>query len=394
MRIVLVNGFFPPHTTGSAHFTEDEARQLARMGHDVLVLTAQYKDAPADEMVDGYRVVRLPQVTVAPGRIAFNYSFPVVSRPRNVRRIWMLLDEFRPDVIHQNSQFFDVTVWTTLYSRHRRIPRAITIHTAIVHDRRLQMAVLRFADRWFVRPITSLGSPYWVSVDKRIDEYVREVYRPPAHRHTFIPVCLEADRFGEGDGARIRQQWGLGDAPVILSFGHVIPLRNRIALVRALPRIRERLPEVKVLLVGEVYTRECLDLAEQLGVMDAIVVVGRVPHDEVRHYIAAADIEGHDLQGIGLGITTLEVMAAGVPVFAVVPPDNYPGVDLSQWPELMFVDRDDPAFIADVVVRLLADHDLRERVVKDQRRFVDDLFSMEAVGRRYAEVFAQLTARG
>ena len=39
MRILVVNSFFPPRTTGSAHFSLDVAREYVRNGHEVLVLT-------------------------------------------------------------------------------------------------------------------------------------------------------------------------------------------------------------------------------------------------------------------------------------------------------------------------------------------------------------------
>lgn len=176
------------------------------------------------------------------------------------------------------------------------------------------MKVIRFVDRTVVLPLNRWGRPMWIVVDKRIDEYVRDAYRPTDADIAFVPAAIEPDSFRGGDGSVVRQRHHLGDAPVIMSFGHVIPLRDHISLVRALPEIRRHLPDVKVLVVGHVYTDDFITLAKELGVDDCLVVVGRVEHDEVRHYVAAAGIrEGHDLSGWGLGITTMEVMAAGVP---------------------------------------------------------------------------------
>ena len=60
MRIALVNNFFLPRTSGSAHITADLARELAERGHSVLVVTSASGDEPQNELRDGYRVVRLP----------------------------------------------------------------------------------------------------------------------------------------------------------------------------------------------------------------------------------------------------------------------------------------------------------------------------------------------
>ena len=99
---------------------------------------------------------------------------------------------------------------------------------------------------------------------------------------------------------------------------------------------------MRVLVVGEVYYDEFLRLAEELGVAEHVVVTGRVPHAEVPDYLAAATVESHDLDGHGLGITTMEVMAARVPVFARVRRDVFPGIDLDQWPELQIVESAEP----------------------------------------------------
>lgn len=393
MRILLVNNFFWPRTTGSSHFSEGIAERYVAEGHEVLVVTTAYGDFPADETHLGYRIVRLPSFSLSPGRIAFNYSLPFAARPSNLRRMRRIFDDFRPDVVHQNGQFFDLTFISTWFAARRRIPRVITVHTALTHDRSLAAHVIRLGDRLVVKPLNRWGRPMWVVIDKRIDTYVREVYRPREDDIAFVPAAIEPDRFAGGDGASVRKRHGLGDAPVVMSFGHVIPLRDRISLVRALPIVRRSLPDVKVLVVGHVYTDDFITLARELGVDDCLVVVGRVEHDEVRDYAAAADCEGHDLSGWGLGITTMEVMAAGVPVFAVLPHDNYPGVDLGRWPDLELLPDDEPETVAASVLRLIGDSIRRDAVVAEQHRFVDDLFTMEAVGKRYLELIAERIAR-
>ncbi len=98
---------------------------------------------------------------------------------------------------------------------------------------------------------------------------------------------------GAGDSRRVRRQIGLTNEPIILSSGHVIPLRNRVPLVRALPRILEHVPEARVVVVGEVFDREFLKVAADLGVDDRVIPVGRVPHEDVPDWIAAATVEAH-----------------------------------------------------------------------------------------------------
>lgn len=59
MRILLINYEFPPLGGGAGNATQNIARELARVGHSVLVLTTWFSGFPEDERVDGYRVVRV-----------------------------------------------------------------------------------------------------------------------------------------------------------------------------------------------------------------------------------------------------------------------------------------------------------------------------------------------
>ena len=122
MRILVVNSFFPPRTTGSAHFSFDVAREYVRQGHDVWAVTTSMPGAPEREVLDGVNVVRLRARSVTPGNLAFNYALPFVVRPGVIRRLKQLFDEVRPEVVHQNGQFFDLTFFTTWVAWRRKVP--------------------------------------------------------------------------------------------------------------------------------------------------------------------------------------------------------------------------------------------------------------------------------
>ena len=103
MRIVVVNNFFPPRPGGSSHLAAALAQRYAAAGNEVLVLTAAYRDAPAEEERDGYRVVRLPAMPMPKLGLAIDFDMAfTLARPGNLRRVSRLLDRFKPDVIHQH----------------------------------------------------------------------------------------------------------------------------------------------------------------------------------------------------------------------------------------------------------------------------------------------------
>jgi glycosyltransferase involved in cell wall biosynthesis len=392
MRILVVNSFFPPRTTGSAHFSLDVAREYVRQGHDVWVVTTSVAGAPEREEIDGVQVVRLPAWSVTPGSLAFNYALPFAFRPGVMRRVKRLFDEFRPDVVHQNGQFFDLTFVTTWVAWRRRVPRVLTVHTPLMHTNRLLRTFISIVDRTALRALNAPGRPVVVGVDRYVCEMVQRRYHPKRGPVRFIPATLRVDQFSRGDGERVRQQLGLGDRPIILSFGHVIPIRSRVPLIQALPDIVEQFPGVRVVVVGEVHYDEFQRLAQELGVADHVIVTGRVPHIEVPDYLAAATVESHDLDGHGLGITTMEVMAARVPIFARVRRDVFPGIDLDEWPELQIVESAEPRAIADSICHMLGSASFRMHVADRQFEFVNRYFRAEVVARQYLDLFDELRA--
>jgi 1,2-diacylglycerol 3-alpha-glucosyltransferase len=326
-------------------------------------------------------------------RLAMNYDVSFTASPRNYRRLALTLNEFRPDVVHLHGQFFDLSWMAGLWARRRGVPAILTVHTALVHTNPVFAAALWLADMLLPKPLIATMRPQIVMIDRFMSGYIRRRYHPPEDRLVAIPVGIDPERFRGVKASHVREQFGLGERPVILSIGHVIPLRNRLALVRALPYLLEKKPDAVVLVVGTVYDEAFLHLADELGVRDSLIVTGGVPRGEVPAYVAAADVEGHDFQGYGLGTASLEVMAAQVPVVSVVRADNFPGFELRSWENIVIVPPDDPPALADAIIRLLEDQELAHRVGEGQHQLILERFSIEAVTAKYLELYERLLAR-
>jgi 1,2-diacylglycerol 3-alpha-glucosyltransferase len=392
VRIALVNNFFVPRPSGSVHLTEGLAKTLTERGHDVLVITAAHMDAPAEEIRDGYRVVRLPCWAPPKTRLSHNYDIPLTIGPRNFRRLFRILDDFGPDVVHQHGQFFDLTWMSAVWARRRQVPTVLTVHTALIHSDRAAGALLWLGDQILVRPLIAMGRPHIVLIDWFIDSYVRSRYHYPDDRLTHIVVGVDPERFVDRDRSAAREELGIGERAMILSVGHVIPfIRDRLPLIRALPHLVAQRPDVVVVVVGNVFDDSFLTLAAELGVSDNVISVGEVPKDDVPRYVAAADVEAHDFHNFGLGTASLEVMAAGIPVVSVVRADNFPGLELVSWENVVRVPEDDPLALAGAILTLLDDPELAARVGEGQRRFIVENFSIEAVTAKHEALYERVT---
>ena len=396
MRIVVVNNFYPPRVGGSAHLSDALARGYARAGHEVLVLTAAYQGAPEEEQLEpGLRIVRLPSASLPQTRLSVSFDLAFTLRPSLRRRIATLLDDFGPDVIHQHGQFFDLTWATGLYARRRGVPCLLSVHTRLENPKAHYHGVFRFLDRLLVKPILGRFRPRIVVMDVQMDEYIKGRYRGVYAGLDDIPVGVDPDRMVGGRGDEVRARHALGDAPLVVSLGHVIPLRDRVTLVEAMPAVLAAVPQARLVVVGHVYYDVFLRRARELGVDQAVLSVGAVDKVEVPDYLAAADVEAHDLQGYGMGTATLESMAAGVPVVVAVRADNFPGIDLTSGPDgpsCVLVPLDDSESLARSLVSLLRDPEARRRIGHSGRELVREHFAMDVVLGQHLRVLESLVA--
>jgi phosphatidylinositol alpha-1,6-mannosyltransferase len=139
-------------------------------------------------------------------------------------------------------------------------------------------------------------------------------------------------------------------------------------LMRAMPRIRERVPDARWVIVGDGPLRAELEaLARSSRVADAVEFVGAVSDAQRDDWLRRADLlvmpsrlPGAGAAGEGFGIVYLEAGAFGKPVVA----GNVGGAldSVLDGQTGLLVDPTDPAALAGAITRLLLDRELGERL--------------------------------
>ena len=392
MRIVVVNNFFPPRVGGSSHLSDALARGYAARAHEVLVVTAAYGEAPAQEQRDGIRIVRFPAAMLPETRFAVSFDLSFASRPSLPRDLARLLDDFRPDVIHQHGQFMDLTWATGAYARRRGIPVLLSVHTRLENPAALYRHAFRTLDATLVAPRLRRYRPRIVVMDAHMRDYITARYRGGYRELVPIPVGVDPVWVRGGDAAVGRELAGDGDAPILLSVGHVIPLRDRVGLVEALPAVLARHPDARLVVAGRVYYDVFLRRATELGVAYAVRPLGAVPKASIPHLLAAATLESHE-QGDGMGTATLEAMAAGVPIVGWGRLDNFPGVPLHDGGEVLLTDRGDVVGLAQRLLRVLDDPVEAQAMGARGRALIDAHFTLDRVLDAHLATFSELLGR-
>jgi glycogen synthase len=156
--------------------------------------------------------------------------------------------------------------------------------------------------------------------------------------------------WGGGDG--VRAELGIPEhAPVVGNLANFKAAKDHPTLLRAAARVRERLPEVRFLLIGQgPLEPEARRLAAELG-LDATVVFTGFRTDAHR-LLAALDVFTLSSTYEGLPIALIEAMALGRPA-VVTRVGGVPEV-LADGDQGLLVPPRDPAALADGLLRLLA----------------------------------------
>jgi glycosyltransferase involved in cell wall biosynthesis len=167
-------------------------------------------------------------------------------------------------------------------------------------------------------------------------------------RYAVVHNGVDLNRFRPaGDGARAEARARLGipaTAPLAVCVGRVTRQKGQDVLLAAWPDIRRRCPDARLALVGDGDLRPVLQALPSPGVTFAGAV------DDVRDWLAAADVVVLPSRWEGLSLTVLEAFAVGRGVVV----SDVPGLAEVVTPDVgARVAPDDADLLADAVARRL-----------------------------------------
>ena len=178
-----------------------------------------------------------------------------------------------------------------------------------------------------------------------------------ANRIKIFPNTFAPDMFSIGfKSPQLLNKHGLSpQTPVILTVCRLAEAdryKGYDQIIKAMPRILSEVPNARYLIVGKGPDRPRIEkLIAEVGVQDAVTLVGFVPDEELADYYNLCDLFAMPSKAEGFGIVYLEALACGKPVLA----GNKDGSrDALADGELgVLVDPDDVGEIAREVIRVI-----------------------------------------
>jgi glycosyltransferase involved in cell wall biosynthesis len=167
---------------------------------------------------------------------------------------------------------------------------------------------------WLARSVDS-----FISVSRYSAERFTRWSKVPMERAFILPNCVDLSQFHpQRRDMSLLARYGLQSSKVIMTTGRLAAqerYKGFDEVIDLMPRLLERFPTLKYLIVGDGRDRSRLKAkVGALGLEENVVFAGYIPESEkVAHY-NLADVYVMPSMGEGFGIVLIEAAACGVPV--------------------------------------------------------------------------------
>lgn len=296
MRILALNwrDIGDPLGGGAELHLHEILKGVVAAGHEVDLVVSAYPDAPAQEEIDGIRVLRRGHWTVA------NFVLPGVCR--------RLLRERRYDVLLEdiNKIPFYSPLWAGDVPVAAVVPHLFGA-TVFREANPLVAAYVWAAERLIPRVYRC--SLFEVISPSTRDDLIRRGVAPERIRTVYCGM----------DGARFKLDAPPtpDEPPLIVSWSRLRRYKSVDVAIRAFDRIRAELPGAKLLVMGKGPDEARLRrVVTRRGLDDAVTFTGHLPWDELVRVLHRARVFLNPSPKEGWGLTVIEANCCGLPVVA------------------------------------------------------------------------------
>ncbi|TAN32758.1 glycosyltransferase family 1 protein [Patescibacteria group bacterium] len=328
MKIAHVISTFPPRIGGMGKVCFEEAKELAKRGHDVTVFTLRYADTPSSVPPlrgGGINVVRM---------------WPVVRAGDAgwAPQLFWKLKNF--DIVHLHYPFYGGAHCVLLARLFRKQKYVLTYHMDArpagllkkffqkIYDFIFAKAILRNAEKMIVMDRKYFEASTNTTVGSIVPDSVRTVEPnagtlAPQPRRKVGDYGASVIEIAPGVDAEIYQPsggWPQGGhfgagKKTILFAANPMPLKRLDLLLKALRLMNE---DVSLLVVGGGYALEDYKkMAEELGIKNKVVFAGRCDSEQkMAEYYNSASCLAIPSQSESFSLSAIEAMACGCPVVA------------------------------------------------------------------------------
>ncbi|TDB81021.1 glycosyltransferase family 4 protein [Micromonospora sp. KC721] len=391
-RVLMLSWEYPPVLVGGlGRHVHALSVALAAAGHEVTVITRHADGAPLEEYADGVRILRAPEDpvtfplatnTLLAWTMAFNHTL--------TRTALRATETGTYDVIHAHDWLVAHTAITL--REHLDIPLVTTIHATEAgrHQGWLPDEMNR----------TIHGVEHWLTSESGriiacsgyMGQEVGALFGVDADRIDVVPNGVEPQRWRVPSSAvaSARARFA-GDGPLVTFAGRLVYEKGVQHLLAGLPRLRERHPGLRAVIVGDGPYRSALEAeVHRLGLGGMVSMPGFLGGTDLPAVMAASDCFAVPSIYEPFGMVALEGAAAGAPLavartggLAEIVEPGVTGVTFAP---------QDPDGLSEAVDALLSDRDRARLLARRARDMVREQYGWSAIAHRTAASYAAAIA--
>lgn len=293
LRVVMVAACPFPANHGSAASIREMSEALERLGHEVHVVTYPIRE---EILFRGCTVHRVSSRLIKPGAVRIGPSpDKIIYDLLLIFKLLKVIYKYKIDVIHAHNYEAAIIGWFGRLLGFRPM-----LYNAVTTMKEELPTYNFIRPKWLAAQIGSVLDwvvPRMATIITVVsDELKTYLVRSglPERKVKVVPAGVYPDMFEHGDGQRIRQQYALGDAPLVMYTGAFEEFQRIDYLLLAMQWAAQRNPAARLVLVGNVKNQgqftKFKDMARHLGIDDKTTFIESTPLADLPDYLAAADV--------------------------------------------------------------------------------------------------------
>lgn len=309
MKIGFFTDTYFPQVSGVSTSIRILKEELEALGHEVYIFTTT--DPNVKDVEPGiFRMPSIPFVSFKERRIIV----------RGMLYAYYTAKEIGIDLVHTHTEF-GLGILGKQTAKSLGVPCIHTYHTMyedylhyIAKGKIIRPSHVRQLSKLYTSHLSGIVCPS-ERVEKKLLEY--GIDRPMA----IIPTGVKVGQFTPvpaEETKEIRDTYGIKEDDVLfLSVSRISYEKNIQAVLKGMPTVKENIPNVKLLIVGDgPYKGKLEALVEELSLSDTVIFTGEIENEKISPFYQAADYLVSASDSETQGLTYTESMAARTKVIA------------------------------------------------------------------------------
>ena len=391
MRIgMILDKTFPPDPR-----VENEAITLVNAGHEVFLFCVKYSDEAPDELINGIKVKRYPSNRLEYKLSALAYTFPFYT-DRMAKKIRHFLEENRIEVIHIHDMRIAGAVIRA--NKRQKLPTVLDLHDNMPEIMKTYPHVQKFPGKYLISPrqwkqkeeeFINKATKI-ITVSKEFRNEVISRIEVKAGKISVVPNTVREAFYREYEvDQKIKDRYK--NDFVILYLGDTGLRRGLQTAIEAISLLKEKIPNVKLVLVGKNTTDHILkSQVRELGVENFVDFQGWQDIRLFPSYILASSVCISPLHrniqhDVAYANKLFQYMSFAKPLLvsdAIAQKNLIESVGSG----LVHTERDVQDFTAKVL-QLYEDNELQQRLGTNGKRFIENEFNWEKTSKSLLDLY-------